>query len=110
MPMPRCGGQNVMSDDAEFREAIARDCGDALVDLWIAMAEALSASNVVDPTVLQGALRGVLNHVAATRPNSIAHYALNRAYETYMEPGPDDPPPNRPVWFSGVVDGGKKDA
>lgn len=95
-----------MSDDAEFREAVARDCCDALTDLWIAMAEALALSGVVDPRVLQATLRGVLDHVAATRPNSIAHYALDRAYQTYLKPEPDDTPPGRPEWFGGVVDGG----
>jgi len=99
-----------MSDDAEFREAVARECGDAVTDLWIAMAEALAQSGVIDPRVLQAALRGVLNHVAATRPNSIAHYALDRTYQTYLKPEPGDVPPGRPVWFEGVVDGGKNEA
>ncbi len=56
---------------------------------------------------LLGGLHGALRYVETEAPNSMVHYALSRAAETYAQAGPDGRPPSRPKWFQGIVDGGK---
>lgn len=95
-----------MHDD-EFLEHVAQNCADAVVDLWIVMVESLAASGVINPELIPGVLKRVLDQVAATRPNSIGLYVLQNAYKAYSDPDPNNPTKLRPTWFGGVVDGGK---
>lgn len=96
-----------MPDEMEFRNNLARESCDAIFNLWVVLAESLVQSGVVRVEVLRRGLEKARDEVAKTAENSMTHYVLHRAAESYARDDGPDGPPKKPVWFNGVVDGGK---
>lgn len=97
------------SEEAEFRERLARETGDAVYGSWAILAEILVVSGLIRKEVLMASLKRSLDDIARTHPNSLTHYVFHHAWESYsMDDDPSPGSPKRPpAWLRGVVDGGK---
>lgn len=98
-------------DEKTFQEKLAIDLADAIYNSWILLAEAMLVHGAIRKEVWIAMLRASRDQVTRTHENSLTHYVLQRALDSYSrddDPGPNGP--NRPAWLHGVIDGGKGEA
>lgn len=92
-----------MSDKGDSVVQVSALLPDAVVDLWLLLAESLIASGALEQEVICA----VLSRHEEEFPGTLSAYMARRALMAYRSENQDSR--ITPDWLHGVVDGGRKD-